>query len=278
MDLGTGKVPKSIPKLKVKSVKFKVRRNGDFYSEGVRHWMLDIASPAHQYSVAQWQRGAEHAIADIVRRGKIPIICGGTGFYIDTLVYGLTLPAVPPDKKLRERFNKLSARRLFKILKKLDPERSLTIDRRNKRRLIRALEIIAATGKPVPAQVQSEKFKVKSDWNVLYLGMSIPKKKLVRRIEKRLDARLKRGMVAEVRRLHAEGVSWKRLEDFGLEYRWIACFLQKKISYAEMKKGLLKAIVQYSKRQMTWFKRNHVIKWIRTGAQAQKLVRRFLSA
>ncbi len=121
---------------------------------------------------------------------------------------------------------------------------------------------------------------------MLYLGISIPKEKLARRIEKRLDARLKAGMISEVRRLHANGISWKRLEAFGLEYRWIARYLRSKpksynlkaISYLTMREHLLHDIVRYAKRQMTWFKRNHDINWIETEAQAQKLAERFLNA
>ncbi len=251
MDIGTGKVTKAEQKL-------------------VRHWMLDVASPTRQYSVARFQRDAAKAIRDIARRGKLPIICGGTGFWIDALVYGQSLPDVKPDAKLRARLSKLGTEELFTRLQKLDPDRAATIDRHNPVRLIRALEIFMATGRPVPARRNG------SPYEPLYLGISIPKERLVRRIEKRLDARLETGMVGEVRRLHAGGVSWKRLKSFGLEYRWVVRYLQDATSRQGMRDGLLRDIVAYSKRQMTWFRRNPDIRWITSFAQASGPVRRFL--
>jgi tRNA dimethylallyltransferase len=261
MDIGTGKVTKREQKLAC-------------------HWMLDIASPKRQYSVAQWKRAAQRAIADITRRGKLPIVCGGTGFWIDALVYDATLPEVKPNSKFRAILECQTTEQLFARLSNLDPARASSVDRHNRRRLVRALEIIEATGTPVP-RVESRKSKAQS-YRVLYLGISVPKETLARRIERRLDARLKAGMIAEVRRLHASGVSWKRLESFGLEYRWVSHFLRGSTSEKEMREGLLRDIIRYSKRQATWFKRNKDITWITgstpltTSAQATRLVRTFL--
>lgn len=253
MDIGTGKVTLREQKL-------------------ARHWMLDIASPRRQYSVAQWRRAAQRAIADIVRRGKFPIICGGTGFWIDALVYDIALPEVQPNFKLRARLNKLSAKQLFARLKKLDPARAASIDKQNPRRLIRALEIVLTTEKPVPPASHQ------SPYHTLYLAISVDQKTLARRIEKRLDERLKAGMIAEVRQLHEDGVSWKRLESFGLEYRFVARHLQNKLTRSEIREQLLRAIIQYSKRQLTWFNRNKDIVWISSLAQATRLVRGLLVA
>ncbi len=242
MDIGTGKVTKAEQKL-------------------VRHWMLDVASPTRQYDVTAWRRGAQAVIADITRRGKLPIICGGTGFWIDALVYDLHLPAVKPNAALRARLEKQSPAQLFARLKKLDPVRAASIDRHNPRRLIRALEIIVKTGRPVPLQKNGSPFEP------FILGIDISKEKLAQRIEKRLDARLKAGMATEVKRLRRQGVSWKRLESFGLEYRWLARYLRgstsgKGLNLKSMRDGLLRDIIKYSKRQMTWFKRNPDINWV----------------
>jgi tRNA dimethylallyltransferase len=237
MDIGTGKVTKTEQKF-------------------ARHWLLDITSPKRQFSVAQWRTLAQRAIRDIVRRGKLPIICGGTGFWIDALIYNLNLPKVKPDAKLRARLEKLPASALFTRLRKLDPARAITIDRHNPRRLIRALEIVMKTGRAVPPE------KNGSPYEPFILGISVPRERLTRRIEKRLDTRLKAGMVAEVSRLHRQGISWNRLESFGLEYRWLARYLQRQITRTEMRNGLLRDIIQYSKRQMTWFKRNKDISWV----------------
>lgn len=239
MDIGTGKVTKQEQCL-------------------IPHHLLDVADPKRDFSAARYVTLAQKAISDISKRGKLPIICGGTGFYIDALLGTASLPDVPPNKKLRERFDKLTAQHLFKMLRKLDPGRAKNIDRYNKRRLIRALEIVLTTGKPVPKPYTL----IPKPYDALWIGINLPREKLAQRIEKRLDERLKHGMITEVKKLHKQGVSWKRLENFGLEYRWIARFLQNKISKQEMRNLLLRDIVKYSKRQITWWRKNKDIRWI----------------
>lgn len=252
MDIGTGKVTKAEQRL-------------------VPHHLLDIAEPKRDFSVARFQRLGSKAIRDITRRGKLPIVVGGTGFYIDVLVYDAKLPDVKPNKKLRAELEKQSAEHLFARLKKLDPARASSIDPHNKRRLVRALEIVISTGKPIPT------LEKESPYDILWLGIALPKEIVGRRIAARLAKRFKQGMVAEVRRLHAEGVSFKRLESFGLEYRWVAYYLQDRTTLSEMKHVLERSIIQYAKRQMTWFKRNKDIRWIENENQALRLAREFLA-
>jgi tRNA dimethylallyltransferase len=260
MDIGTGKVTKVEQRL-------------------ARHWLLDVASPTRAYTVAQWRRAAERAIRDIASRGKVPIICGGTGFWIDALVYGRTIPEVKPDPKLRARLAGKSTDQLFVLLKRRDPRRAKTIDRHNRVRLIRALEIVMTTGKPVP-EVRSKNDEWRSPYEVLYLGVMRPWEALKERIEMRLDARLRQGMVAEARRLHdppsGGGVSWKRMEALGLEYRWLSRFLTGTVTKEEMRSGLLTDIIHYAKRQMTWWKKNPDIRWVKTKSEALRLTNTFL--
>ncbi len=237
MDIGTGKVTKKEQKI-------------------VAHHLIDVVDPKKQFTVSQFKKLAEKKISEIVKRGKIPIICGGTGFYVDTLLNDMSFPNIPPNKKLRAQFDRFTVKQLFQKLQKLDPKRANTIDSKNKRRLIRALEIITATGKPIPLIQASAKYIV------LWYGITWSRETLNKRIKQRLDKRFKQGMIAEVKRLQKSGVSWKRLYEFGLEYRWISLYLQNKITLQEMKDNLYHAIVQYSKRQMTWFKRNKSIHWI----------------
>ncbi len=253
MDLGTGKVTRREQKL-------------------AKHWLLDIANPKRQFTVADFQRLGRAAITDIHSRGKLPIICGGTGFYIDALIYAMTLPDVPPNKKLRTQLEKRSVTQLFARLQRLDSRRAHSIGPLHKRRLIRALEIVLTTRQPVPYTHQKT-----SPYDILWLGITRSKGVLTQRIAKRLDARIRQGMIAEVRRLYDRGVGWKRLEAFGLEYRWIARFLQKKITHAEMRAGILRESIAYAKRQMTWFKRNVNIAWVSHETQAMRLTKRFLS-
>ena len=233
LDIGTGKITK-----------------GEM--RGVPHHLLDVADPKKQFTVAQYKKLAEEELFFIESRKKLPIIVGGTGFYIDTLAGEVTLPDVPPNKKLRERLEKRSNAVLFKMLRARDSRRAKTIDPDNKVKLIRALEIIESLGK-VP------KLKPERNNNFIYIG--IKPDDLEKRIEKRLEKRMN-GMIDEAKKLiKLKAVSYRRMNELGLEYRYIALYLQGKLNKLEMFDKLNKEIRQYAKRQMTWFKRNKQIKW-----------------
>ena len=216
----------------------------------VPHHLLDVANPKRIFSVSQYKRLANKAIKDILSRGKTPILCGGTGFYIDAVIYDQNFPKVKPNKTLRKQLEKLSLQELSDKLQELDPERFETIDAKNKVRLIRALEIADALGS-VPKTQRTKKYEV--EW--IYLDL--PDDVLKKRIHDRLLKRMKKGMVKEVENLHnppaGGGVSWKRLESLGLEYRYLALYLQKKLFKSEMLTQLEFAIWHYAKRQRTWF-------------------------
>ncbi len=214
----------------------------------VPHHLLDVANPKRVFSVMQYQRLATRAIKDILKRGKVPIICGGTGFYIDAVVYGQSLPAVKPNATLRKQLEKLSTQELAEKLQTLDTARYEEIDIHNRIRLIRAIEIATALGS-VPKVQRTAQYDV--EWIYLDFADDVLKD----RIHARLLKRMKVGMVAEVTRLHDEGVSWRRLESLGLEYRYLALFLQNKLSKADMLAQLEMAIWHYAKRQRTWFKK-----------------------
>lgn len=222
---------------------------------GIPHHLLDVASPKRTMSVVQYERLARRAIRDILKRGKVPVLCGGTGLYVDAVLTDASFPAVPPNVTLRKNLEKFSVAELFEKLQKLDPSRAETIDAKNPRRLIRAIEIATALGS-VPARTSA-----KPRYDALVIGLTLPREELLGRIRTRLLARMRRGMVAEARRLHAEGLSWKRMGSLGLEYRFLAQFLQDKITRDELLRDLEIATRQYAKRQMVWFKRNEKIKW-----------------
>ena len=238
MDIGTGKVTKK-------------------EMSGIPHHLLDVADPKRKYSVSRFKREAEKAIAQVIKRGKIPILCGGTGFYIQAVVDNLILPKVRANAKLRKKLNQIPTKELFLMLKKLDCKRSKTIDIHNPHRLIRAIEIATELG-AVPALDKSKESK----FEVLQIGIKTPKEVLQSRIIKRLDKRLKRGMVAEVKRLHTEGISYKRMVELGLEYKFISLFLSKDLSKDDAIKQLTTASFQYAKRQMTWFKKDKRTHWV----------------
>jgi tRNA dimethylallyltransferase len=266
MDIGTGKVTKKEMK-------------------GIPHYLLDVANPKRRFTVVQYRKLALKAIDKIFKKGKIPILCGGTGFYIQAVVDGIIIPEVPPDWKLRKELEKKTVEELYKILKKLDPRRAKAIEKKNPRRLIRAIEIVIKTKRPVPP------FKKQPlPYPVLMIGIKKEKKELSEGpaeggrvaggleslIEKRFLKWLRRGLIREVKNLRKIGLSWKKIEDFGIHYRVVAQYLQNKLSYQEMIEKSLKELVDYARRQMTWFKRDKRIHWIKNYKKAEKLVKRFL--
>lgn len=262
MDIGTGKVAGSWKKIHGRKV---------YFYKGIAHYCIDFLSPKKTFSAGLFQNLAQKNIADILSRGKLPVICGGTGHWIDAVVFGQNLPAVNPNSTLRRKLEAKTSAELFTQLKKLDPKRAKHIDRFNKRRLIRALEIVLLTGRPVP-QLKPKTSK----YAVLWLGLKWPQTTLYRRIDQRLKARLRQGMIKEVERLHRHGLTWKKLDSFGLEYRFISHYLRGQLSLDEMIMRLAYAIKHYSKRQMTWWKKNNQIHWLRTHREAINTVRDFL--
>jgi len=235
LDLGTGKVTKD-------------------EMQGVPHHLLDVVDPKEVYTVVDYVRDAREAIKDILKRGKLPIIAGGTFFYIDALIGKLATPEVPPNNELRESLEAMSTEALYEALLKSDERRALNIDPGNKRRLIRALEIIEALGK-VPEETS----------NIFYdthtVGIEIEKSTLEENIVKRLDERLKLGMLDEVRALVKTGLTYERLEELGIEYKYLGRFLQKIITEDEMREEITNKSKQFAKRQMTWLKRDKSILW-----------------
>ena len=267
---------------------------------GISHHCLDIVSPKTRFSADDFKKYGARAIQKIVAKNKIPIIVGGTGFYIDVLLGRIDTATVPPNPALRKKLEKKSATQLFEMLKKLDPKRAQTIDPHNPRRLVRAIEIAnyienfseknSRRGRAVPEynsdlvrdgdkEFFSEKF------SILWLGVKRSPEELKKRIHTRLLKRM-RGIINEVRSLHKKGVSWQRLYDLGLEYRFISQYIhssaeirspQKRRSYLrEMTQKLEKAIWHYARRQMTWFRRNPKIHWTHSPKEMAVLVKKFL--
>ncbi|MCX6756113.1 MAG: tRNA (adenosine(37)-N6)-dimethylallyltransferase MiaA [Candidatus Nomurabacteria bacterium] len=264
MDIGTGKITKK-------------------EMQGVSHHLLDVASPTTIFSVSKFKKMADKKIIEISKNGHIPIICGGTGFYIDALIDNVILPSVKPDKKLRTELEKKSTDELYSILKELDENRAENIDKKNPVRLIRAIEIAKVLG-----SVPSISKNPESKYDVLKIGLALPDEILKERINKRLHARIKSGMIKEVQNLYDQNISWRKLENFGLEYRYCAQFLQgkfgdtkKKESKEKMIELLNTEIWHYAKRQKTWFKRDKDTIWINPletheRARALKKVKDFI--
>ena len=239
----------------------------------VPYYLIDVVKPETQFSLAQYQKLAYQKIKEILGRGKVPIICGGTGLYISAVVDGYVLSTAKPDQKLRQRLAKMPLPQLLAELKKVDPETHKIIDAANRRRVERALEIFYQSSRPKSQQIK----KRKPPYEFLILGLTFPREILKERINQRLKQRLeKEGMVDEVKKLHQQGLSWRRLDNFGLEYRWVSRYLRDEISYPALVDGLQKAIADFAKRQMTWFKREKKIVWLKTTEEAERLVKKFL--
>ncbi|MDP2708700.1 MAG: tRNA (adenosine(37)-N6)-dimethylallyltransferase MiaA [bacterium] len=256
MDVGTGK---------------------DLKEYTVPYHLIDVAGPKKRFDLAQYQKLSFAAIDDILRRGKLPVLAGGSGLYLQAVVDNYKLSDIKSDLVLRKKLEKLDAAELFKKLEKLAPKMAAKInqsDRANKRRLIRYLEILG----------QDKNFKSrrgKRKYEALLIGVKYSGEILKKIIFKRLLARLKdENMIGEVEKLHKDGLSWKRLEEFGLEYKFIALYLQGKLEYEEMVEQLNRAIYQFAKRQLTWFKRwekqGAKIHWGRDNKKVEKLVGEFL--
>jgi tRNA dimethylallyltransferase len=253
LDIGTGKITKR-------------------EMRGVPHHLLDIAPPKKIFTAQDFIEKGRSAITDIAERGKLPIVTGGTGFYIDALAGRVVLPDVPADPAFRRIHNKKSTALLLCMLTKIDPERAETIDPHNKVRIIRALEIARALGK-VPQYTKDALL-----YDTLWIGIA-PKKELHKKIHVRLLSRMRQGMVMEAKRLHAKGLTYKRMRELGLEYGALAAFLQNKISYEDMLERLSSDIRRYAKRQVTYWKRNTDIHWLQSSQTRtiEKETRRFMN-
>lgn len=255
MDIGSGKITK--------------KEMG-----GISHYLLDVVNPKTRFTVAQYQKLALAAIKKIQNKNKIPFLVGGTGFYIQSIVDGIVIPEVKPDWKLRKKLEKKSNEELFLMLKKLDPKRAVAIDKNNPRRLIRALEIVLKTGNPVPKLRGGPS---STDFYVLQIGVKKHQNQLKKLISERLLKRLeKNALINEVKKLKKSGLSFKRLEEFGLEYRYVAQYLQGKITHQEMIDKIQKESEHFVKRQMTWFKRDSRIHWVKNQREAIQLIDRFI--
>ena len=234
--------------------------------KGIPHYLIDVAHPNDYFSVADFQKLAQEKIQDIHSRGKLPIICGGTGMYIDAVIYDMQFPDVSVNLELRTELEQLSAPELFEKLQDLDPGRALEIDEHNPVRLIRAIEIATELGS-VPKMKQMD-----SIYETLFIGLELSKELLQERIITRIQNRIP-ALFDEIKKLHNSGVSYERLHSFGLEYRYGSEHVQGNITLDEFNELLFTKTWQFAKRQMTWFKRNSEINWFNPINNQQKILK-----
>jgi tRNA dimethylallyltransferase len=245
LDVGTGKITPNERVLRTGQAK----KEYVFTHKNIPHYLIDVVSPKKKFTVAEYQKLAISAIADIIKRGKTPILCGGTGLYLDSITKGIIFPEVPPNEKLRKTLYSKSTIALFKYLKKIDPTRAKNIDPKNKVRLVRAIEIAKELGK-VPKITEA-----RPQYKFIKIGLYLPPDKLKRKVEQRVKKMFEAGLLNEIKklkkpaRLGGSGVSKKRLKEFGFEY------------FEPTEEKVISETLKYAKRQMTWFKRDKEIKW-----------------
>ena len=239
LDLGTGKVTEE-------------------EMDGISHHLLDVVSPNQSYSVAEFQRDAYAAIDDILARGKVPLLVGGTGLYVRAVAEGYTFQESQPDPVLRTQLERKSTEELYAMFRAQTGRTLSGGEEKNRHRLVRTME------KLLSGDSLTESPRVPR-YEVLQLGMTYPRDVLCRRIDERLQKRLDDGMIEEVARLRAEGATDAFLEGLGLEYRYILWYLTGKLSSQdELFDELGRAIKRFAKRQMVWFKKDRDVLWLDT--------------
>ena len=240
---------------------------------GVPHYLIDVCEPSDTFTVRDFKNQAEDVISEITSHSKLPIVVGGTGFYIDALLYGTDFPEVLPNDSLRKELEQKSKVELFSILEEKDPERAKTIDSHNKRRIIRALEIIEKLGSVPEIAVREDVY------DTLMIGIKTSDHKLKEKIEERVGEALKKGLIDEIKLLRNNRISDERINEFGLEYRVGLEFLNNEISDTDMKEKIIGELWKYVKRQRTWFKKNKDILWFEAEniKEIEKEVNNFLN-
>jgi tRNA dimethylallyltransferase len=232
-------------------------------AQKIPYHMIDVVDPESEFNLFEFQKGFYEIFSRIQNNSNLPILTGGTGLYLQAVLSGYEMPEATPDQELRKELDQKTIDELKAILFTFKPHLHNKTDLENKQRLIRVIEIERARNNKNSKQDQRPAI------DAAVFGISWERSILRQRITSRLEERLKQGMIEEVESLHAAGLSWSRLDSFGLEYRYVSQYLQNRFSFDEMKSKLNTAIHQFAKRQETWFRRMErngiAIKWIQTN-------------
>ncbi len=245
-----------------------------FNGQDIPYHLIDVSDPKKIFSIADYQKMAFKAIERILKKGKMPILVGGSGLYLEALVDNYILSDTKSSLKDRGNYEKLELKELQNKIKKINKKFFNKInnsDLNNKRRLARYLEVLLSNSNFSPKKGEAK-------FNFLILGINPDREIIKKKIYKRLISRIEdEGMISEVENLRKKGLSFKRLENFGLEYKFVAYYLQKKITYQQLIDKLYIAICQFSKRQMSWFRRwerqGTEIVWLKNWTEAKKIIK-----
>ncbi len=272
MDLGTGKVEGKWKNIKNEKV---------FVYKNIPHHLIDFVDPGQDYNISHFKKDCEKKILEISEKGKIPILCGGTGFWIQAVVDDVVLPKVEPDFKLRKNLQEKKPSELFEILKNLDPVRASTIDQKNTPRLIRAIEIAKNLEKVPVIKIRrdSSSRKIKNNLvEFLQIGISIDRDKLTEKIKTRLEKRIETGMIEEILDLYKKyNLSPEKIQNFGIAYSLIPLYQEKKITKQELFDQIVQAEKNYAKRQLTWFKKDPRIFWSNDWEEIENEIKKFIN-
>jgi tRNA dimethylallyltransferase len=240
------------------------------HGKPIPYHLIDIAEPEEQFFLHDFTRLLAEAFSDIASRNQLPVICGGTGLYLDVLRKDFSLTAVPEDHRLRSELDHHDKSWLTEELKRISPEQAGRTDLSSRKRIIRGIEIAHyLQDHPLPKRESSPTYLP------YYLGIDLSVDERRRRIAERLDERLNGGMIPEADALLKSGMSHGRLQRLGLEYKFLSLHLLGELSREELRTRLLTAIQQYAKRQMTWFRKMEkegvAIHWVKAGTDPEEL-------
>jgi tRNA dimethylallyltransferase len=260
MNLGTGKVNGRWQDIAGQKI---------FTYKNVPHYLIDFLSPKKSYSAGCFKKDCEEKIIQIHQKGKIPILCGGTGFWMSSAIYGINFPEVAPNRELRKQLESKSTQELLQTLKSMDSSRASQIDSQNRPRIIRSIEIAQKLGKVPEIKTEAQikngviQRKIKSySVNFQFFALNPPFSELEKKIKKRLDKRFKEGIIKEVKNLQKKyELSQKEMQSFGLAYYWTPLYLKNQISETELFEKIYLSERNYAKKQLTWLKKEKGVRW-----------------
>lgn len=232
--------------------------------QGIKHYLIDCVSPETRYSVADYKKDAEAAIKEILSKGKVPIIVGGTGLYLESLIYNIEYNEIEVDleyrEKLENRMTEEGLESLYNEASKIDPEAASKISKNDKKRIFRILEIYHSTNK-TKTELEIESRKNKPEYDYILFGITMDREKLYERINLRVDIMIKEGLIEEVKKL-VEKYNNMPTALQGLGYKEVVEYLDGKLTKEEMIDKIKMETRRYAKRQLTWFRKYDNLTWI----------------
>ncbi len=243
-----------------------------FMVQDIPHHLMDVLMPKKIFTVAEWRKRAMKTVHEIIARGHLPIVVGGTGLYVQALVDNYHIPSVPPQAAYREAMESKTLDELLALLHQVDPGASKVVDMQNRRRVVRALEVVTYTGK----SFASQRSKEEPEAEFLMIAVNRPREELYARINQQVDHMVENGWAKEIRSLHERGIDWDAPAMTAIGYREIAAFVRGECTLEEAVEKTKMATRHYAKRQMTWFKRDTRIHWIDEPEEATALVKKWI--